>query len=93
MMKRNICVRLIDEQYEMWRPVGARQLQNSIYIIIDENKLSDYEEWEYNIGQIVLVKYIIHNKRRFLAAIGLQKYYFIDSDGDLRWNYEDKINI
>ena len=47
-----IYVRLLDEGIEVWRPVSAERVRNTIYRII-ESPANDTEHWEFKAGETV----------------------------------------
>jgi len=50
-----IYVKLLDEMVEVWRPILASYLGDNIYKI-EEQKIPDYENWEFQPGDTVETK-------------------------------------
>ena len=63
-----IHVRLLDEPVPVWRPVLAKEIRKNEYQIV-EQKIPDYEEWEFKPGQIVLVENASSDGESYLRAI------------------------
>jgi len=66
-----IFVRLVDEEIDVWRPVEARHLRESIYTIVDQPYDRDLEVWEFGPGQDVVCAMIDAFEGPILAAISL----------------------
>lgn len=53
MRLRTIYVALLDEGVDVWRPVEAEELHDSVFRIISENPNPEDEHWEFSPQSIV----------------------------------------
>ena len=51
--KDTVYVALLGESVDVWRPVKAEHVQESLYRITGENTSPEDEEWEFVTGQVV----------------------------------------
>lgn len=65
-----IHVQLMDEVIPVWRPVDAKRIQENIYkITICE--IPEFEEWEFQPGDVVKVIEIADEEENYKRAIEL----------------------
>ena len=64
-----VYVLLTDEIVPVWRPVLAMKIQEDIYEILSNQKVSAYEEWEFQPGTRVRVESAISDGQVYLRAI------------------------
>ncbi len=70
-MSDTIYIRLLDEGNDVWRPVGAARLSESVYQIADQT-ISDDESWEFQPGAVVRVEHrVFRDHEEGLVAVAL----------------------
>lgn len=66
-----IYVRLLGEDIEVWRPVQAEKINESIYKILSEENVPAGEDWEFQHGSLVEVVEKKSDHEVILTAISL----------------------
>jgi hypothetical protein len=66
-----IYVSLPDEAVEVWRPIQAQLLRDSVYLIVTQPYDREIERWAFEPGDTVHCEYVEANDGRILAAVRL----------------------
>lgn len=70
-MQETIYVRLVGEGVQVWRPaVAVKRSSPNSYLILESNVVPETESWEFKPGTLVLVKEMIIEGKKSLAAVG-----------------------
>jgi len=64
-----IFVALLDEGTNVWRPVRAERVGETVYRILDQPYDREDERWQFEPGDAVECEYIQPSGKRFLAAV------------------------
>jgi hypothetical protein len=64
---RTIYVKLLDEGTDVWRPVAAEMIDDSIYRLVGEQ--ADGETWEFEAGSMVRVEERQSESELILVAV------------------------
>ena len=54
---RTIHVQLLNEGVKCWRPIQAKNVSSTTYVIVDESELANEEVWGFHLGEKVICKY------------------------------------
>jgi hypothetical protein len=63
-----IYVALLDEGVNVWRPVQAERLRDSMYRILDQHYDRSIETWQFGPGDVVLCEMVESSDGLILAA-------------------------
>jgi hypothetical protein len=66
-----ICVRLLNENVDVWVIVQARHLSEDLYLIVEQPYDRDDQAWEFVPGEIVSCKWMMLSDGRALVATGI----------------------
>jgi hypothetical protein len=75
MRQRTIYVALLDEGVDVWRPVEAEELRDSVYRIISENPNAEDERWEFPPRAIVRCEWRALSEGPCLVAVARAAVY------------------
>lgn len=66
---RTIYVQLLDEGVKCWRPVKAKNVISTTYLIVDESEVANEETWEFHCDEKVVCIYrtFAEGKRELVA--------------------------
>ena len=53
MKEETIYVYLLDEGVDVWRPVKAVHIRDTVYKIVSENPALEDEKWQFSTGDLV----------------------------------------
>lgn len=54
---RIIYVYLLNEGVKCWRPVKAKNVSSTTYVIVDESELANEEVWEFHCNEKVICRW------------------------------------
>jgi hypothetical protein len=63
-----ICVSLLGENVEGWRPVAAERLHGDVYRILEQTYDRDIESWQFEPGDAVVCELVNAETGPILAA-------------------------